>query len=44
LMRPSQHATAGGIGSPETGKFTTAFLVSSPQSSRCVSVSDTVRV
>jgi hypothetical protein len=33
LIRPSQRATGGGIGSPETGKFTTAFVVSPPQSS-----------
>ena len=33
LMRPSQRATDTGIGSPETGKFSTAFLVSPPQSS-----------
>ena len=33
LMRPSQRATGAGIGSPETGKFTTAFVVSPPQSS-----------
>src|SRR5262245_25874449 len=33
LMRPSQRATGTGIGSPETGKFTTAFVVSPPQSS-----------
>jgi hypothetical protein len=33
LMRPSQRATETGIGSPETGKFSIAFRVSSPQSS-----------
>ena len=33
LMRPSQRATGTGIGSPETVKFWTAFLVSPPQSS-----------
>src|SRR3954471_21297346 len=33
LMRPSQRATEAGIGSPETGKLTTAFVVSPPQSS-----------
>src|SRR5262249_11095805 len=33
LMRPSQRATGAGIGSPETGKFSTAFCVSPPQSS-----------
>src|SRR5437660_6858452 len=33
LIRPSQRATGGGIGSPETGKFATAFAVSPPQSS-----------
>jgi hypothetical protein len=33
LMRPSQRATWTGIGSPETGKFATAFVVSPPQSS-----------
>jgi hypothetical protein len=32
-MRPSQRATDTGIGSPETVKFSTAFLVSPPQSS-----------
>src|SRR5581483_2311724 len=36
LMRPSQRATGTGIGSPETGKFSTAFRVSPPQSSRAV--------
>ena len=34
LIRPSQRATGAGIGSPETGKFPTAFRVSPPQSSR----------
>ena len=34
LIRPSHCATEAGIGSPETGKFTTAFDVSAPQSSR----------
>src|SRR5436305_212909 len=38
LIRPSQRATGAGIGSPETGKFTTAFAVSPPQSSRSSSV------
>ena len=38
LIRPSQRATGAGIGSPETGKFATAFFVSAPQSSRAVSV------
>src|SRR5690348_11129289 len=38
LIRPSQRATGAGIGSPEIGKFTTAFAVSPPQSSRCSSV------
>src|SRR5918912_4230875 len=33
LIRPSQRATGGGIGSPETGKLSTAFRVSAPQSS-----------
>src|SRR5579862_1517212 len=33
LMRPSQRATGTGIGSPDTGKLTTAFVVSPPQSS-----------
>ena len=33
LMRPSQRATDAGIGSPETGKFSTAFIVSPPQRS-----------
>src|SRR5947208_993673 len=33
LIRPSQRATAGGIGSPEMGKFSIAFRVSGPQSS-----------
>jgi hypothetical protein len=32
-MRPSQRATETGIGSPDTGKFSTAFFVSPPQSS-----------
>jgi hypothetical protein len=32
LMRPSQRATDGGIGCPETRKFATAFVVSPPQS------------
>ena len=34
LMRPSQRATGAGIGSPETGKLATAFVVSPPQSCR----------
>src|SRR3954447_11203262 len=38
LIRPSQRATSPGIGSPETGKLPTAFVVSPPQSSRRVSV------
>ena len=33
LMRPSQRATEAGMGSPETGKFSTALRVSVPQSS-----------
>jgi hypothetical protein len=33
LIRPSQRATAAGMGSPETVKFSTAFCVSPPQSS-----------
>ena len=33
LIRPSQRATWTGIGSPETGKFATAFVVSPPHSS-----------
>ena len=33
LMRPSQCSTGGGTRSPETGKFSTALLVSTPQSS-----------
>ena len=33
LIRPSQRATGTGIGSPETGKFSTALRVSPPQSS-----------
>src|SRR6187200_1257756 len=33
LIRPSQRATETGMDSPETGKFSTAFLVSVPQSS-----------
>jgi hypothetical protein len=33
LMRPSQRATETGMGSPETGKFSTALRVSVPQSS-----------
>ena len=32
LIRPSQCATAAGIGSPETGKLATALSVSPPQS------------
>jgi hypothetical protein len=32
LILPSQRATGIGIGSPETGKFATAFSVSTPQS------------
>ena len=32
LSRPSQRITGVGIGCPETGKFSTAFIVSSPQS------------
>src|SRR5262245_56885605 len=36
LMRPSQCATGAGIGSPETGKFSTALRVSPPQSSSAV--------
>ena len=32
LMRPSQRATDGGMGCPETGKLATAFVVSPPQS------------
>ncbi len=32
LIRPSQRATEAGIGSPETGKLATAFVVSPPQS------------
>ena len=34
LIRPSQRATGAGIGSPETGKLSTALRVSAPQSSR----------
>ena len=33
LIRPSQRTTGTGIVSPETGKFSTAFTVSPPQSS-----------
>ena len=33
LIRPSQWTTGAGIGSPETGKFSTAFRVSPPHSS-----------
>ena len=33
LIRPSQRATGAGIGSPLTGKFSTALRVSAPQSS-----------
>jgi hypothetical protein len=33
LIRPSQRATGGGIGSPETVKLATAFRVSPPHSS-----------
>ncbi len=36
-MRPSQRITGSGTRSPETGKFSTALLVSVPQSS-CVTV------
>ena len=43
LMRPSQRATETGIGSPETGKLSTALRVSPPQSSCRVSVA-TLRV
>ena len=32
LIRPSQWITGAGIGLPETGKFSTAFVVSPPQS------------
>src|SRR3954447_12143887 len=32
LMRPSQRTTPAGTRSPETGKFSTAFVVSPPQS------------
>ena len=32
LMRPSQWATGSGIGSPDTGKLSTALSVSPPQS------------
>jgi hypothetical protein len=38
LIRPSQRATGAGIGSPETGKFSTALRVSPPQSSPRVPV------
>src|SRR5262245_21192695 len=38
LIRPSQRATGTGIGSPETWKFPTAFVVSPPQSCRRASV------
>ncbi len=41
LMRPSQRATGVGIGSPETGKFATAFSVSIPQSS-CFSTASAI--
>jgi hypothetical protein len=41
LIRPSQRATGTGIGSPETGKFATAFVVSPPQSCVRSSVLDT---
>ena len=44
LIRPSQRATGAGIGSPETGKLATAFVVSPPQSSCCSSVFATKRV
>src|SRR5690349_12499674 len=43
LIRPSQRATEAGIGSPETGKFAIAFVVSPPQSSRFAAVSVTAR-
>ena len=39
LMRPSHRATDAGIGSPETGKFSTALAVSPPHSCRFVTVS-----
>ncbi len=38
LIRPSQRTTGVGIGSPDTGKLATAFVVSPPQSS-CGAVS-----
>src|SRR5207342_3368608 len=41
LMRPSQWTTDAGMGSPETGKFSTAFRVSAPHSSVCPVVSVT---
>ena len=44
LIRPSQRATGAGIGSPETGKFSTALRVSAPQSSSCRTASPTDRV
>ena len=42
LMRPSQRITGSGTGSPETGKFSTAFCVSVPQSSRCCVVARSI--
>src|SRR5437764_3373881 len=42
LIRPSQRATGVGIGSPETGKFAIALVVSPPQSCCPVAVSVTV--
>jgi hypothetical protein len=44
LMRPSQRATGVGMGSPETGKFATAFADSPPQSSCFSSVLLTLSV
>ena len=40
LIRPSQWITGAGTGCPETGKFSTAFAVSAPQSCsvNCASV------
>ena len=40
LIRPSQWITGNGTRSPETGKFSTALLVSAPQSS-CVTLRNT---
>jgi hypothetical protein len=38
-MRPSQRTTGVGTRSPDTGKFSTAFVVSDPQSSCWTAIS-----